>query len=301
MVAFEGTYERSGGSSEERTHARLAGNYASLIQLGLDEPALLKELETIAGELASTSSLESLLSAILGRALSVMKADFGNVQLLDGVSGCLTIAAESGFDSQFLEHFRVVDDDSSACGRASRRRAQLVIPDVTTDPGFTPHREIAVATGFRSVQSTPLADAGGRLIGVVSTHWRQPGRPPVRDMAVLGFLGDLAGEALTRMLKIARFAVAPLHEQHARQRADWLDGRVATPGQEELADQIVHRMFAAGLSLASAQSIAGQGPAGERIAEAVSELDRAIRDIRIQVFSTSAWQAANLTRSAVEK
>jgi hypothetical protein len=46
----------------------------------------------------------------------------------------------------------------------------------------------------------------------------------------------------------------------------------------------VHRLFAAGLSLAGAQALAGDGAAGERVAAAIDELDRAIRDIRILVF-----------------
>jgi hypothetical protein len=40
-----------------------------------------------------------------------------------------------------------------------------------------------------------------------------------------------------------------------------------------------------GLSLDSALSIAGGGPAGDRVAAATDELDRLIRDIRTIVFS----------------
>lgn len=52
------------------------------------------------------------------------------------------------------------------------------------------------AAGFRAVQSTPLADSRGRLVGMVSTHWRHPGRPAGRDMRALELFGDLAGEAV---------------------------------------------------------------------------------------------------------
>jgi hypothetical protein len=55
-------------------------------------------------------------------------------------------------------------------------------------------------------------------------------------------------------------------------------------GLGDLAGEVVHRLFAAGLSLASAQAIIGAGAAGDRVAAAVDELDRSIRDIRAMVL-----------------
>ena len=86
------------------------------------------------------------------------------------------------------------------CGRAAKVCAQTVVADVRSDPGFGPHREIAAAAGFRAVQSTPLTDYAGRLVGVVSTHFRRPHRPSVRDLRLMGLYADFAGEAATRHL-----------------------------------------------------------------------------------------------------
>jgi phosphate uptake regulator len=47
-----------------------------------------------------------------------------------------------------------------------------------------------------------------------------------------------------------------------------------------LAGYIVNGLFSIGLSLESARSIVGSGPAGDRIAAATDEVDRMIRDIR---------------------
>ena len=60
------------------------------------------------------------------------------------------------------------------------------------------------------------------------------------------------------------------------------------PSDETLsrfAGDVVNRLFSIGLSLDSALSIAGTGPAGDRVAAATGELDRLIRDIRTMVFS----------------
>ena len=99
-----------------------------------------------------------------------------------------------------MEYFADVTDDGSACGRAARHHAQVVITDVTTDPGFAPHREIALASGFRAVQSTPLVNRAGHLVGMLSTHYPQPTTPPSSDLQELSRFGVLAGENLSTLL-----------------------------------------------------------------------------------------------------
>lgn len=262
---------------------RRAGHYASLVRFSLDEPRALRGILAAAADMNGSSGLEVLLPKILDGALSLMRADFGNVQLLDPASGALKIAGQSGFGSEFLDYFAVVDDDHSACGRSARRCIQTVITDVAVDPGFVPHRQIAAAAGFRAVQSTPLTDAAGRLIGMVSTHWRRPGRPAGRDLAILQLFGDLAGEAVARRLKASADMVPLLAGSEEHQDAAWPEDDQQV--LEGFTGEIVHRLFAAGLSLASAQAISGAGPAGDRIASAADELDRAIRDIRTLVFN----------------
>jgi GAF domain-containing protein len=111
------------------------------------------------------------------------------------------LVTQAGFGPEFLEYFAVVDGDSqSVCGRTAKRRAQTVVADARSDPGFAPHREIAAAAGFRAVQATPLTDYAGRLIGVVSTHFRRPHRPSDRDLRLMELYADFAGEAVTRHL-----------------------------------------------------------------------------------------------------
>jgi hypothetical protein len=269
---------------------RRAGHLSWFVRLSLDEPDAMRRMQGMAGNLHDSPWLDTLLPQVLDGALALTGADFGNVQLLDPASGALVLVTHSGFGPEFTDYFAVVDDGHSACGRAARNCAQTVISDVTTDPGFAPHREIAAAAGFRAVQSTPLADSGGRLVGMVSTHWRRPGRPPGRDMRMLELFGDLAGETVARHLEPASGPAVP---RQAGSDGDdpWYqpDGELSQPGTalEKFADEVVRRLFAAGLSLASAQAIIGDGAAGDRVEAAVDELDRTIRDIRAMKFPDS--------------
>lgn len=174
----------------ENIAARRADTAARRIRLALDEPKAAERMFRSARTVRETSDTKLLLERALEGAMSLVRADFGNVQLRDPRRGTLRIVAESGFDCEFLDYFADVSDDGSACGRAAYRRVQVVIVDVNTDPGFAAHREIAAGSRFRAVQSTPLVDRHDRVIGVISTHFRQPHVPSGRDLLMVEWFVD---------------------------------------------------------------------------------------------------------------
>jgi hypothetical protein len=194
--------------------ARRAERFAAWARFDLDEPLVAQRLYRASGKLRYIPHLEPLAEQALENVLTLARAERGNVQLVDPVSGALKIIAQHGFDAEFLDHFAVVDDRSSACGRAAGRGAQLVINDVISDPGFEPHREIAAASGFRAVQSTPLVDEAGRVLGVVSTHYPRPYAPSAREMRIIKRFADLTGRVLaSRVSAPGPAVVAPVADQ----------------------------------------------------------------------------------------
>lgn len=89
----------------------------------------------------------------------------------------LHIVAQRGFEQPFLDYFREVNaDDSSACGRALKQKNQIVVAD-TEKEWADGDKAIARKSGFRSVQSTPLFASDGSPIGMISTHFKNPGIP----------------------------------------------------------------------------------------------------------------------------
>src|SRR5262249_60840648 len=77
--------------------------------------------------------------------------------------------------------------------------------------GLPPHRDIALASGFRAVQSTPLVNRAGHLVGMLSTHYPRPTAPPRRDLQIVSRFGALAGESLSAMLHRAQAEGVPSH------------------------------------------------------------------------------------------
>src|SRR5206468_3618192 len=51
---------------------------------------------------------------------------------------------------------------------------------------------------IRAVQSTPLVSRSGRLLGMISTHWREPHRPTERAFRLLDVLARQAADLIER-------------------------------------------------------------------------------------------------------
>lgn len=175
------------------------------------DPSRRPEQRLQAGRSGAVTSLSDdgreLLNEGLEDALAMMHSGRGNIQLVDPADGSLRIAVQAGFSDEFLEYFATVDDDRSACGRTMQQLAQTVIPDVTTDSGFAPHRDMAAASAFRAVASTPLVDQHGQLVGVLSTHYPRPYRPADLDLRLIRRFGELIGQAFEDLEAEQRAAV----------------------------------------------------------------------------------------------
>ena len=119
------------------------------------------------------------ISELLASVINASAADFGNIQLFDSKSGELRIVAQHGFGREFLEYFDAVHcDHPCVCSTAMNRLSRVVVTDVVTDPLFSSEsRDVLLRADVRAVLSTPLVDASGRLVGMVSTHYTHPGRP----------------------------------------------------------------------------------------------------------------------------
>jgi GAF domain-containing protein len=200
------------------TEAARIEQFASRTRLRLEHPNAVQRMRALIQTVYESSHTSLLLERALDGAITLTEADFGNLQLRDRRNGGLRIATQSGFDSEFLEYFAVLDDNTSACGRAASQCAQMVIFDVNEDAGFTPHRDIAAASRFRGVQSTPLVDPTGRLTGVISTHFRDPHRPCDRELQLMQWYAEEVAAALAHQQKRPTTlydASARLHAQTA--------------------------------------------------------------------------------------
>jgi len=201
----------------------------------------------------------------------------GNVpRLLEHADGARRAAAAkrgatdpANADPHVTSFIRLSLDDTPAARVLQSAAAQLA---VTT--------EVAATTVLYEAMTLTAA---GNLVGMVSTHLPRPGTPPARALEVTRLYGLLAGEALARSL--GRRTAAHLDGQHSAGRTQ-PDSSSTLPRTAvlDLTDTIVRALLSAGLSLAGAQSLLGDGTASDRVAEALDELDQALGGIRSAVL-----------------
>ena len=163
------------------------------------ESEALRKLNECSSRLWRTQSLFDGLKEMLAAVVQLLGADKGNVQLLQLDRRVLTIEAQWGFESEFLDFFREVSTDhDSACGRALRTGERIIIEDVEEDAHFAPYRQIARRADFRAVTSTPLIGSKGSPLGILSTHFRLPHRPSDAELRRLDLYTRQAADFIER-------------------------------------------------------------------------------------------------------
>ena len=179
--------EAAVGVNQERLEAELADS---------------RLLQTISAELITQDDVE-LHEKILDAAISIGHSDFASMQMFvdEPDEGFLKLIAYRGFPAESARHFDIVTARShSTCGEILRRGARVIVTDVEQCDFMTGSVELALYldVGVHAVQSTPLVSRGGRLVGVISTHWRRPHQPSERDLRLLDILARQAADLIER-------------------------------------------------------------------------------------------------------
>ena len=171
--------------SESRLAADLAG---------------MRRLQEMGTRLVHDGDSAELLQEVVDAAIAITAADMGNLQLIHRGSSTLRIAASRGFDAAFLDYFAAVHDGRSFCGTAMLSGRRVVVGDVTLSHRLagTPTLDALRAAGVRAVQSTPLVTRSGRIIGMLSTHYRNASIPAERDLHLLDLLARQAADWIER-------------------------------------------------------------------------------------------------------
>jgi signal transduction histidine kinase/ActR/RegA family two-component response regulator len=195
----------------------LARQAAELIEWRRNQDALRESERRLSAELADTQLLQrlsaqliqeqgtaSLYETLVDAATAIMRSEFASMQMLHphrGSRGELRLIASRNFDEKAKEVWASVRaGEKTTCARALETHSRVVVSDVT-------HCEFMAASadqkklldgGIRALQSTPLVSRGGKLLGIISTHWAAPHQPSERDFRLLDILARQAADLIER-------------------------------------------------------------------------------------------------------
>jgi PAS domain S-box-containing protein len=171
----------------------------STVHPNLDEPNDLLHLHEISTLLIQQGNLETLYESVLEAAIGIMASDMASIQALDPKRKELQLLAWKGFHPRSAAFWdKVHFNSASTCGLAFSSGSRVVVPDVETCDfmvGTTDLDEYR-RSNIRAVQSTPLVSRSGQLLGMISTHWCEPGPPIERALWRLDVLARQAADLI---------------------------------------------------------------------------------------------------------
>jgi signal transduction histidine kinase/FixJ family two-component response regulator len=256
-----------------------------------------QQLQRISSGLIDEGNCDALYSQIVDAARAVMHASSGSLQMLGADRDELLLLAYSGFVPESAAYWsRVRMGDASSCAQATVRQERVIVADVEACEPLVGTEDLVHfrLCGIRATQSTPLVSRTGRLVGMMSTHWREVHQPSERELGTLDLLARQAADLIER-----RTAEQALRESEARLQAlnEDLEGRVRdrtsqisalftrlVSAQEEerrriardIHDQLGQQMTALRMNLESLQLKSREHP---RIAEQTERTQRLAEEV----------------------
>lgn len=182
----------------------------------------MQRLRELGARLVTEGNIQTLYQEILFTAIALMQADAGTVQIFDAATQDMVLVATQGFEPNMTEHFyRVAASSNTPCGIALKNGNRTFI-DFDVPESEDPHGSLRMhfEAGYLSAQSTPLITRAGKLIGIVSTHWREHRRPSDRELQFLDLLARQAADLIEQRQTVAEREQLLAREQAARAEAD---------------------------------------------------------------------------------
>ena len=204
-----------------------SGRMVSVLSLVLDvterakvEEALRSSERELAFELDSARKLhelsirsiasgqdQELYDQMLEAATGIMHSDFASMQMAEPALGddpdkvVLRLLASKGFHPLSQKFWETVELGSDcACGQASQRGERYVIHDTSKVESLKGTQDLVEyqRSGMCAMQSTPLFSRSGKLLGVISTHWRTPYTPSERELQTFDILARQVADMIER-------------------------------------------------------------------------------------------------------
>jgi PAS domain S-box-containing protein len=172
---------------------------------GTDDSLRLQEISTM---LIQEGNLAALYDRVLDAAIALTSADMGSMQTFHPERDELRLLGWKGFHPESAAFWeRVHLDSASTCGVALSAGRRVIVPDTEACDFMagTDDLDEYRRSDIRAVQSTPLVSRSGRLLGMISTHWREPHQPTERALQSLDVLARQAADLIERTQVEERF------------------------------------------------------------------------------------------------
>jgi two-component system sensor histidine kinase DevS len=236
-------------------------------------------LNGVATTLTSSLELDEILNKTLGLVMNYMKMEAGEIFLLEEDKATLRMVLHRGEAAEAFWTRNLFTMGEGYIGLTAKENKIFVSRDLANDVRFL--REAVVKAGFRQMACIPLKSTDN-LMGVLSVTTRHKDPLDERSLQLLIAVCNWAGLAIEN---------ARLHNNARRLAVLEERDRIGM----DLHDGIIQSVYGVGLSLESAMHTIEENPqeAKERVQNAITGLNQAIRDIRTYILDLRPRQLGN--------
>ncbi|MHC5349884.1 EAL domain-containing protein [Metapseudomonas furukawaii] len=186
----------AGWSDSERTLFAVAHDITSLVR----HEAYAEDQRDILSMISTDQSLGDILEAICLMSETLEPAALCSVHLVDAEGKRLQPGAAPSLPGAYRQALdgQAIGPLADACGTAVFRRQMVVSEDISEDPLWHSHRDLALRHGLRACWAIPLISHHGDVLGTFAMHLRFPCVPDDDALQLISTAGQLAAIAIER-------------------------------------------------------------------------------------------------------
>lgn len=160
-----------------------------------------RQLQRISSRLIDADNIQTLYDQILDAAIAIMHSDMGSMQMLFPEKNELLLLAWKGFNPESARFWKWVRIASaSTCGVALAKGERVIVSNVENCEFMAGTEDLDSyrLSGIQAVQSTPLISRSGKVVGMISSHWKDVHQPLERELSRLDIVARQAADLIER-------------------------------------------------------------------------------------------------------
>ena len=155
-------------------------------------------LRQIGSLVNSALSLDEILGEVVGLTVQATRCDACLVYLLDRSTGEMVLRASQLPHPSDVGYLRIRSGEGITGWVAEHKSVVALGSNAAADPRFKKFSGL-VEDGYQAFLSVPLTSAG-EAVGVINVHHREPHQHTQQEVAMVLFVGDQLGAAISRSL-----------------------------------------------------------------------------------------------------
>ncbi|MBV7273975.1 PAS domain S-box protein [Clostridium sp. PL3] len=216
---FENVTEKVLSRKKVEEQKKIIERQKKLLELEISDTKL---LQSVSMELFREDNIKILYEKIIDAAMQIMHSQYATIQIVypghGNSSDKLQMLAYRGFELEAVKLWEWLDVKSARTTGCETLRAgyRIIVPNVKECEFMqnTEDLDVYLKIGINSIQSTPLCSRNGRIIGVLSNHWKEAHKPSGRELRLLDVLARQAADLIEQ-----RQAEEKLRESEEKYRA----------------------------------------------------------------------------------